>query len=874
MTGFEPLIGAATAGLTGLIGNVIKEKGSELLSRADINLFQGREFNQAVQKYIKRYSDRHGILKVACVRMDNPVKLDEVYTAVQLLPRSALRYYESTESLQELFRESGKRGFSFENAEKKQGIEVANAEQYLMVLGGPGVGKSTFLRKMGLEALRRQAIMHSGRQNSEFVRPQDTFYKHDCIPVMLELRQYDSDEKRIEEIIAEEFRFCGFPMAQEFTEICLKSGKLLILLDGLDEVPEENLNRAIIEVENLIDQYASEDLFASHPARMEVNINNQKKTSGNRFIASCRMAAYNFGGFRRFSDVAMAAFDDSQIRIFISNWFKKPRDLEVGTARRCWALLSSSDYQAAKELAQTPLLLTLLCVIYDEFQDLPRKRHQVYGEALDVLLRKWASEKRIQRNPIYQELSAELELDLLSEIARENFIQDRFFFEKENIIEEIRKFLVKNLNAPDHLDAEQVLREIEIQQGILVERAQSIYSFSHLTFHEYLTAKWIVNNLDIEVNQQKTALALSSTNKNFLKRLSSNLSFFKGSVRDSEKSGDLDINPNVQQLVSSYILDSRWKEIFLLLAGLMPGRKGADDLLIAMEKESQANLDSQDLSAFRDLIRWVNNKNWQSINNFSEVVINRVTVLVIALDLTIAFGLELDFDIDLKLNLDVDLDIKLARALISNPKSILACSNRLAAARTRNLLRARTRVSANARSAAINRSLVQSEPIGQKNIKDSEKLVDQVLIGNLSNKLDDALNHIEALEITSDKGRNIAYNLARNYSYTDVFQPQKVDRLLQNLELIKCQNKSGKVPIKKYWMLLNKIRGAWEELVDLNLDDLRIPTQNISFIGDYLYIIQLMISCKEAAVRVSPEVWEGIESRILTLPHPAKSIQS
>ncbi|MEM0980169.1 MAG: hypothetical protein AAGH78_07825 [Cyanobacteria bacterium P01_H01_bin.58] len=76
------LIEAATAGLTGLIGKVITDKGRDLLTKADIDLFKGREFDQAIQKYVRRYADRHGTLKVACVRMDSPVKLDEIYTAV------------------------------------------------------------------------------------------------------------------------------------------------------------------------------------------------------------------------------------------------------------------------------------------------------------------------------------------------------------------------------------------------------------------------------------------------------------------------------------------------------------------------------------------------------------------------------------------------------------------------------------------------------------------------------------------------------------------------------------------------------------------------------------------------------------------------
>jgi hypothetical protein len=35
MTGFEPLIGAATAGLGGLISGLVKEKGTETLKRFD-----------------------------------------------------------------------------------------------------------------------------------------------------------------------------------------------------------------------------------------------------------------------------------------------------------------------------------------------------------------------------------------------------------------------------------------------------------------------------------------------------------------------------------------------------------------------------------------------------------------------------------------------------------------------------------------------------------------------------------------------------------------------------------------------------------------------------------------------------------------------
>jgi len=141
--------------------------------------------------------------------------------------------------------------------------------------------------------------------------------------------------------------------------------------------------------------------------------------------------------------------------------------------------------------------VTLLCVIYDEFQDFPKKRHQVYGEALDVLLRKWAAEKRIQKEPIYQKFGSDLELELLSEIAYTSFVDNQLFFSKQTILDQIQDFQADNQNSPD-LDAGQILKEIEVQQGILVERSRDAYSFSHLTFQEYLTAKCIVDNQKVD----------------------------------------------------------------------------------------------------------------------------------------------------------------------------------------------------------------------------------------------------------------------------------------------------------------------------------------------------------------------------------------
>ncbi|MEL6320802.1 MAG: NACHT domain-containing protein, partial [Cyanobacteria bacterium J06626_14] len=265
MTGFDPIsLGIGTLALETVKATAKKESGGTLAKwlNKDVGKAAQQAIFRASGKYVQNYEERHGNLKVTCIRMDKPMRLDEIYTAVQLLNRSELRYFESIDSLEELYRESGKRSFGYRSDRKQQGIAVANQEQYLMVLGGPGVGKSTFLRKVGLEVFK-------GKHGK---------YKHACIPVFLALQRFNSNTVTVKNLIVDEFKTCGFPEPEAFTEAHLKQGKLLVLFDGLDEVPPAQLDHAIQQIQDFVDKH-----------------------SNNRFIASCRVAAYK-GGFPRFND--------------------------------------------------------------------------------------------------------------------------------------------------------------------------------------------------------------------------------------------------------------------------------------------------------------------------------------------------------------------------------------------------------------------------------------------------------------------------------------------------------------------------------------------------------------------------------------------
>ena len=102
------------------------------------------EVENSYHQYYENYRERHGQVKVFCVGMREPIPLDNVYVAVQLLNQHTVSRYNSPEDVEQAFRERDSSPFDSVSDERQDGTQVANSKQYLMLLGAPGVGKSTF----------------------------------------------------------------------------------------------------------------------------------------------------------------------------------------------------------------------------------------------------------------------------------------------------------------------------------------------------------------------------------------------------------------------------------------------------------------------------------------------------------------------------------------------------------------------------------------------------------------------------------------------------------------------------------------------------------------------------------------------------------
>jgi len=316
-----------------------------------------------------------------------------------------------------------------------------------VVLGKPGSGKSTFLKKLALLALC-----------GSFEKKQ--------IPFFITIKNFTSSNfKSLFEFIADELETCGFPEPSEFLSNLLNGNKVLLLLDGLDEVETENLNDIVYQVERFATKY-----------------------SGCPIIISCRVAFYQHF-LSSFSEVEIADFSKDQILTFAQNWFGAP-----SLAIEFFEAVKVNP--SARDLCCNPLLLSLLCVTYESQKKLSNHRSLIYEEAIESIWGRKRNEFKSIQKIDSPKIGVRTIKKLLNELAESEFKKGNIFFYKSFLSDFIVSFL-ENILKKEHclanFEEHDLIDEIEYNTGLLIERAKGIFSFSHLSLQEYLCAKNLIS---------------------------------------------------------------------------------------------------------------------------------------------------------------------------------------------------------------------------------------------------------------------------------------------------------------------------------------------------------------------------------------------
>jgi HEAT repeat protein len=440
------------------------------------------EQQEAVCQFLEAIENRFKTLKLFHTRQ--PVLLQEQYIPIQVTLER--KYHHEIETIR-AYQEDEialKRAYALKPGEEtSQRTQVAwkkakKQSQKIMVLADPGMGKSTLLRKeAGTKAQEeRQKLLERCAENSEvavlkqaldqvvfplFLRLSDLAEIAvenkteliDAIPLLIN-RDYPEVASKIQSLLQEK----------------LKNGHCWLLLDALDEVQKEQRIKLSETLNRLISHY---------PCVV---------------ICTSRIVGYGGAFVEGAKEMEIVPFSAKQTQEYIEIWFKNAAEYIEDDSISAKSLIQEIREKPQIEgLAQNPLLLSLLCSLYQEKGlTLPARRCQVYAKAVEYMLGKWGVDNQRQ---FLDEARVSAKKALLEQLAYQFSSESKEIFSMDELRNQIEQYLRSETVCSDfrNVPAADLIRELSEQDGMIqkLDRKGDQYLFLHRTFQEYLTACYL-----------------------------------------------------------------------------------------------------------------------------------------------------------------------------------------------------------------------------------------------------------------------------------------------------------------------------------------------------------------------------------------------
>lgn len=369
----------------------------------------------------------------------------------------------------------------------------------LVILGYPGGGKSTLVNYVAAQLAARR-LGQATTPDALPGWPETT----SPLPLRIILRRFAAtlpEQPAAEERANLVWRYiqqqleqwgCGesFPLLKR---TLVEEGGI-VLFDGLDEVRETDADTRRTLIKEAITAFAAQ----LHHCRI---------------VVTCRDYAYQRDDAWRLPEATFPVFTlplfvAVQIEHFTNVWYRKIGPLKGWDGPRCEQeaqklFQAIQAYRHLQELAQYPLLLTLMAQVHGRDGYLPEDRADLYERAVKLLLAHW--ENRLVREVEGgQQVEPGLVIQLGVRVATLRSALARVAFSAHERQEQEpkrneRTADIQRVDLQDELEAElgsadkakTVLRYIQQRAGLLQARDRYTYTFPHRTFQEYLAAAHI-----------------------------------------------------------------------------------------------------------------------------------------------------------------------------------------------------------------------------------------------------------------------------------------------------------------------------------------------------------------------------------------------
>ncbi|MEQ9500023.1 MAG: SUMF1/EgtB/PvdO family nonheme iron enzyme [Deltaproteobacteria bacterium] len=390
---------------------------------------------------------------------------------------------------------------------------VVEANEHLLLEGDPGSGKTTALKRVAV-ALANARLDAGAAQAATEMR----FAPPYPLPVFVALSalakaiagEDTPNGQSLERFLCERHGAWLAPI--------LAAGEAVVLFDGLDEVVTGRQRTRVAEVlRDFVRQFA-----------------------GCRFIVSSRPAGLSDEVRRRLVELGglgharVQPLAPTEVRRFVRSWYRALVENRTRADERAADLTRRIEANArVAPLVETPVLLTAVAVVHLNSGQLPERRAVLYEQCIQALAGRIDDHRDVEIG-----LEHDRRLRVFAQLAYETHGRDEEAqrVERSEVKAAVREQLIAQGSNADESAVHAVAVRLVERSGLLVHEGEASYRFRHLTFQEFLAARWLATQ-----------------------------------------------EPDADAAVASHVADARWREVVLLFLGF-EGRDGPAPAVRRLER--------------------------------------------------------------------------------------------------------------------------------------------------------------------------------------------------------------------------------------------------------------------------------------------------
>jgi UDP-2,3-diacylglucosamine pyrophosphatase LpxH len=333
-----------------------------------------------------------------------------------------------------------------------------NSAKRAVIRGGPGSGKSTLCKHLAIQ----------GADD-----------KHALVPILLTVRRWvsgDFDRSLLlnhAAQVAEDMLSSPVDEAQ-LRQLC-ESGRVVLIIDGVDAATTLERETLRARIHGFADSYPNVPV-----------------------LVTSRISGYDEVRFdESFEHLTLSLFDDDQVLRFVEKWYgiaeRSPQQAQNGARELLDAFVALPQ---VRQLAHSPLLLTLIAALHHQRGALPGHRADLFQGCIELLADTWPRANR----RLFSELPGDAQIERLELLAlvmqwrRALGMSERFLVHGAELERDLNELLARRGHNDRQDLARRWLRWL-VEADILQEQSHDRYAFLHLSMMEYLAGQALLREL-------------------------------------------------------------------------------------------------------------------------------------------------------------------------------------------------------------------------------------------------------------------------------------------------------------------------------------------------------------------------------------------